>query len=231
MKHLLRRTAAAVLGISFMLPAAACSKTKTEERSHSGKLIEEDMPWFETTVFEIDNGVDPGRKTQYMYSELAGSDEENLIFFTQGNYEYPEDYDWEYESYLKLLISNVVVVDKKNGETKKIIDLLHFFKDVEFPDGVIYLNGNVVVDTSSFEPETNKKIFYEYVIDPVTGDVLSVTGQEPDKKASQLFKIGDYQIQVSINWNTDPPEGYLFVTDPDGKEKKIKIEDGNSYIY
>ena len=221
-----------MLAVSFMFPLASCGSDKTQKpEKHSGRLIEEDTPWFETKIFEIDNGVDPDRKTQYIYTELAGSDEENLIFFTQGNYEYPEDYDWEYESYLKLLISNVVVVDKKTGETKKIIDLLHFFKDGEFPDGVIYLNGNVVVDTSFFDPETNKKIVYEYVIDPVTGDVLSVTGQEPDKKASQVFNIGDYQIQVSINWNTDPPEGYLFVTDPDGKEKKIKIEDGNSYIY
>lgn len=231
MKHLLRRTAAAVLGISFMLPAAACSKTKTEERSHSGKLIEEDMPWFETTVFEIDNGVDPGRKTQYMYSELAGSDEENMIIFSQGNYEPPKDYDWEYSSYLELLISNVVVADKKTGKTKKIIDLVNYLGEGMYPDSVIYHDGNIVVAASSYDPLTYGRDIKEYVIDPVTGDILSVTERDPDVQASQIFYIGDYQIRVSINWDAYPPEGYLFVTGPDGNEKKIKIEDGNSYIY
>ena len=129
-KHLLRRTAAAVLAVSFMIPIASCNKNKKTESSHSGKLIEEDMPWFETKTYQIDNGVDPDRKTQFIHSQLAGSDENNYIFFTQGNYEYPKDYDGEYESYLKLLIANVVVVDKKSGETKKIIDLLHSFDEV-----------------------------------------------------------------------------------------------------
>ena len=114
-KHLLRKTIAAVLAVSFMISVAACGtngKNQKTESSHSGKLIEEDMPWFETKTYLIDNGVDPDRKTQYIHSQLAGSDEDNYIFLTQGNYEPPEDYDGEYESYLKLLISNVVVVDK-----------------------------------------------------------------------------------------------------------------------
>ena len=230
-KRLLSKTAAAVLAASFTISIASCTKESKTESNHSGKLIEEDMPWFETRVYTIDNGVDPDRKTQFIHSELAGSDEDNYIFFTQGNYEYPEDYDWEYESYLKLLISNVVVVDKNSGKTKNIIDLLHYFEDGELPEGVIYLDGNLVVDAGTFDPVTNRQSIREYVIDPVTGDVLSVTDEEPDKQASQLFLIGDYQIQVSINWNTDPPEGYLFMTDPSGNEKKIRIEDGNSYIY
>ena len=110
--HLLRKTAAAVLAASFMFSIASCSKEEKTESSHSGKLIEEDMPWFETKTYLIDTGVDPDRKTQSIHSQLAGADEDNYIFLTQGNYEYPEDYDWEYESYLKLLISNIVVVNK-----------------------------------------------------------------------------------------------------------------------
>ena len=232
--YLLRKTIAAVLAVSFAISVASCGtngKNQKTESSHSGKLIEEDMPWFETKTYLIDNGVDPDRKTQYIHSQLAGSDEDNYIFLTQGNYEPPEDYDGEYESYLKLLISNVVVVDKKSGETKKIIDLLHFFEEGEYPEGVIYLDGNIVADASSFDIETNRQIIREYLIDPLTGDVLGVTDKEAYKQASQLFIVGDYQIQVSINWNTDPPEGYLYVTDPSGNEKKIRIEDGNSYIY
>ena len=128
-KNLIRKMAAAVLAVSFMISIGSCGTKPKTESSHSGKLIEEDMPWFETKTFKIDNGVDPDRKTQSIHSQLAGADEDNYIFLTQGNYEYPEDYDWEYESYLKLLISNVVVVNKKSGETKNIIDLLHFFED------------------------------------------------------------------------------------------------------
>lgn len=157
--HLLRKTIAAVLAVSFAISVASCGtngKNQKTESSHSGKLIEEDMPWFETKTYLIDNGVDPDRKTQYIHSQLAGSDEDNYIFLTQGNYEPPEDYDGEYESYLKLLISNVVVVDKKSGETKKIIDLLHFFEEGEYPEGVIYLDGNIVADASSFDIETNR---------------------------------------------------------------------------
>lgn len=229
--HLLRKTAAAVLAASFMFSIASCSKEEKTESSHSGKLIEEDMPWFETKTYLIDTGVDPDRKTQSIHSQLAGADEDNYIFLTQGNYEYPEDYDWEYESYLKLLISNVVVVNKKSGETKNIIDLLHFFEDGEFPEGIIYLNGNIVVDASSFDTATNLQVIKEYTIDPLTGEILNVTNEESYKQASQVFGIGDYQIQVSMNWNTDPPEGYLYVTDSAGNEKKIKIEDGNTTIY
>ena len=220
-----------MLAVSFMIPIASCNKNKKTESSHSGKLIEEDMPWFETKTYQIDNGVDPDRKTQFIHSQLAGSDENNYIFFTQGNYEYPKDYDSEYESYLKLLIANVVVVDKKSGETKKIIDLLHSFDEGELPNGVVYLNGKITVNTGKFDAGTNRQIVREYQMDPLTGDVLSVTEEEPNKQASQLFIIGGYQIQVSINWNMDPPEGYLFVTDPSGNEKEIKIEDGNTYMF
>ena len=230
-KHLLRKTAAAVLAVSFMFSIASCGKKQKTESSHSGKLIEEDMPWFETKTYLIDNGVDPDRKTQSIHSQLEGSDENNYIFLTQGNYEPPKDYDGEYASYLKLLISNVVVVDKKSGETKKIIDLLHFFEEGENPESVIYLDGKLVVDTGSFDTKTNRQIFREYLIDPLTGDVLNVTDKETNKQASQLFVIGDYQIRVSQNWDTDTPEGYLFVTDLSGNEKEIKIEDGNTYIY
>ena len=231
-KHLLRKMAAAVLAVSFMISIASCgTKPQKTETSHSGKLIEEDMPWFETKTLKIDNGVDPDRKTQYIHSQLAGSDEDNYIFLTQGNYEYPEDYDGEYESYLKLLISNVVVVDKKSGETKNIIDLLHFFEEGEYPEGVIYLDGNIVVDTSSFDVITNRQIIREYLIDPLTGDILSVTDKDAYMQASQLFTIGDYKIRVSKNWDSDTPEGYLYVTDPAGNENEIKIEDGNTYIY
>ena len=145
----LRKTVAAVLALSFMISTASCGKKQKTEVSHSGKLIEENTPWFETKTFKIDNGVDPDRKTQSIHSQLAGSDEENYVFITQGNYEPPEDYDWEYESYLKLLISNVVVVEKKSGETKKIIDLLHYFEDGEVLEGVVYFGGNIVVDTRS----------------------------------------------------------------------------------
>ena len=230
MKHVLRRTAAAMLAVSCMFSMASCKKAKKSDRL-SGKLIEEDMPWYEAKTFTIDNGVDPERKTQSIHSELAGSDDNNLIFLTQGNYEIPEDYDWDYESYSKLLISNVVVVDKKTGETKKVIDLLRHFGEGVSPDGVIYLNGNIIVDTSSLDQATNKKIFKEYVIDPLTGDILRVTDSNPDKQASQVYHIGEYQIQVSINWNTENPEGYLFVTDPSGNEKKVKIEGGSSNLY
>ena len=224
----LRKTVAAVLALSFMISTASCGKKQKTEVSHSGKLIEEKTPWFETKTFKIDNGVDPDRKTQSIHSQLAGSDEENYVFITQGNYELPEDYDWEYESYLKLLISNVVVVDKKSGETKKIIDLLHYFADGEVLEGIVYLGGNIVVDTRSSDIETNGQIIKEYLIDPLTGDVISVTNKEDYMRSPQMFIIGDYQIQVSINWDTYPPEGHLFVTDPAGNEKAIKIEEGSN---
>ena len=61
------------------------------------------------------------------------------------------------------------------------------------------------------------------MIDPLTGDVISVTNKEDYMRSPQMFIIGDYQIQASINWDTYPPEGYLFVTDPAGNEKAIKI--------
>ena len=229
--NILHKATAALLAVSFMISIASCGKKQKMESSHSGKLIEEDMPWFETKTYLIDTGVDPDRKTQSIHSQLAGSDENNYIFFTQGNYAPPKDFDGEYESYLKLLISNVVVVDKKSGETKKIIDLLHYCEAGEHPEGVIFLDGKIVADASSFDTNTNRQIIREYSIDPLTGDVLSVTDKEVYSQASQLFIIGDYQILVSTNWDADTPEGYLFVTDPSGNEKKIKIEDGNNYIY
>ena len=230
MKHVLCKAAASLLAVSFMLPMAACGKNRKTER-HSGKLITEDTPWFNVKTFEIDTGVDPNRKTQFIHSQLAGFDEENYIFLTQGNYELPKDYDWDYETYRKLLISNVVVVDKETGGTKNIIDLQHYFDDGEDPEGVIYLDGNVIVNVKSNDPKTRKQIINEYVIDPLTGDVLSVSGKEPDALPSRIFHVGEYQIQVSINWDTDSPEGYLFLKDPSGNEKKIRIEGGSTDVY
>lgn len=57
----LRKTAAALLALSFVLPMASCDSKPKTEGSHSGKLIEEDMPWFETKTYVIDTGVDPDK--------------------------------------------------------------------------------------------------------------------------------------------------------------------------
>ena len=230
MRPFLRKTAAALLAVSFVFSAASCQKAGKQERL-SGKLIEENTPWFESKAFEIDCGLDPDRKKQSIPSQLAGSDDNNWIIITQGNYMQPEDFDGEYESYLKLLFTNVVVVDKKTCDTKKVIDLQHFFGEGVYPNGVIYLDGNIVVDTTAVDKNTNEQTRKEYVIDPVTGDILSTNEDNNDKHASQIFHIGDYQIQVSINMNTPNPEGYLFVTDPSGEEKEIKIENTSSDIY
>ena len=71
----LRKTAAASLALSFVLPMASCDSKPKTEGSHSGKLIEENMPWFETKTYQIDTGV-----VVISYKKLNDKLQESLSF-------------------------------------------------------------------------------------------------------------------------------------------------------
>ena len=229
MNNFVRKTVTTVLAVSMMLPFAAC--TKKASASHGGRLIEEDSPWFNDKIIDVDPGIDKDRKTDYIYSMLGGIDDKNMVVYTQGSYEMPKDFDWETQSYSDLMIANISIIDKATGEVTKVIDAMDYIGENDYPDNVVFSDGVITLTISGWDPDTYESIYKECDIDPETGDVLDTRTKEDNDQVTGFYKCGDYTVKTSAYWTENEPDLYITVTSPDGNEKKIKIDTGKDYAY
>ena len=229
MKKIMIKAASAVLVAAMILPIVSCGRKKTN--SHGGRLIEEDSPWFEAKILEVDNGVSDDREKDYTYSQLAGFDDEKMIVFTQGSYKMPSNFNWETDSYMDYMIETLAVIDRETGATTKVYDLQKLVDENDYADGAVYNNGKLTVTANSFDEKTYEVIYKEYDIDLETGEVLEVRVKEDTDQVTGVFNVGDYVVKAAANWNNETTFFNLYITGPDGEEKKIELKDPKSDIF
>ena len=94
MKRKLTKAVTALLTFSMLLSVASCAKNKGESKSNSGKKISDDTPWYDAEMYEVEQGLDPNKETEYAFSRFVGSDDKYVILLTNGNYKMPDNIDW-----------------------------------------------------------------------------------------------------------------------------------------
>lgn len=229
MKKFLCKTVTAVLALSMLLSLGACTKKKAG--SHGGRLIEKDSPWFEARTLEIDTGVDESKEKDYVYSRLVGSDEKKLVIYTEGSYKMPNDFDWEHDSYSDYTISNIAIVDRETGKTTKTIDLRDVTGDNGYASGTVYRDGKIILTVSTWDMATYEQINKKVTIDAETGEKIGEEISDRDDSTTGVFDVGDYQIEAAANWNTMDTYFNLYVTGPDGQEKKVELKAAKGSIF
>ena len=135
MKQIPVKALSAVLACSMLFSIAACSKkggagsgsgAGGNGTSRSGEKITEDMPWFDSNVFQVEDvGIDKSKSLEYAYQRMVGADDQYLVIMTSGYYKMPEmsDAEWETFDYSQYQINTLAVIDRDTNKTVKTIDL------------------------------------------------------------------------------------------------------------
>ena len=58
MKRIMTKAVTALLAFSMVLSVASCSKKKGGNKGNSGRKITDDTPWFDTVIYDVDQGFD-----------------------------------------------------------------------------------------------------------------------------------------------------------------------------
>ena len=114
-----KRILALLLAMSVIFSSASCGIYNS---SHGKKVISADAPWYNSEFIDVDLGVDTGRPIDELWQQYAGSDDKNVVIFTDGYYKQDES---KPEQDLKnSTISVLVVIDRSTKTTVKTIDLV-----------------------------------------------------------------------------------------------------------
>ena len=225
MNKAIQKYISVILSLGMTLSVLSCGKDPQTECAV--KKINEDSPWFESKIIDVDSGVDPDRELESCYQYFSGSDEKYIVVLTTGRYEKPpeEEIDWNTYNNIDYNFSTVSVIDRKTCEVVNTIDLTDGIdKDVitsESIDDAIYSEGKITVKFNSKERD----------YDPLTGELLEIRDSGLNRySSSKYYKVGDYLIDARQLW--DNYSHYVInINSPDGKTSSIEINEVGTDIY
>lgn len=243
----LKKLAAAALAMSMLIPVgiiSGCSKSNgTEESYDDAPLVEinDDTPWYTSRTIAVGSQYDQS-ETDYLYCDTIGVKDGNFVFWTQGSYKYPEDFDWETattEDYLALQINSVDVYDENGGLVNSIN--INDIANAVSSDGYAYVNrvsllgDDVVVDISSWDERTYEDTLYRSVLnleDGTYSDPELANSDDESELPENCYSegttdLGDYSVtKYWISSNGNGNNSYLLdVTDADGNVTRLDLRD------
>ncbi len=219
----------ALLAFSMVLPLASCGKKKGG--ASGKKTISDDTPWFDTALYDVDQGLNQEREMEYVYSDYVGSDENNIIVLTSGNYKIPDKIDWATYNYSDYAISVLTIVDRATKKTVRTIDLSTKLKDSDYAENARYSDGKITVIYTSIEDKTWETLVKEMDIDIATGEITDTRDLGKTGIYRKTFRLGDYTADSEMVWSSNLSYAILNVTSPDGSKKKIEIKEDRNSIY
>ena len=232
MKRTLTKAVTALLALSMVLSVASCGKKKSAAgKSNAGKKISDDTPWFDTQFYDVDQGVDESRESEYTFSSFVGADDKYIILLTNGNYKMPDNIDWSNYNYADYSISILSILDRATKKTVKTIDLNTILEGDEYAESARYINGKLTVIFTSYDMNSMGMTVREKDIDLTTGNVTEVRDSEDEGIFQKSFKVGDYTVDSEANWNNEKTFFYLNITAPDGSKQRIEVKDELKSIY
>ncbi len=232
MKRIFTKAVTALLAFSMLMSVASCSsKKKSGSGSRSGKKISEDTAWYDSQVYDLDQGLDKEREVEYAFSSFVGSDEDNIILLTYGNYKIPDNIDWTTYNYSDYEISVLSIIDRATKKTIKNIDMSDMLGSEDYVDNARYTNGKVTVIYSSYNEQTWEMTFKEMDIDPKSGNVLETRDSENEGVYQRSFRVGDYTVDSEGVWNSEITSFNLIIYGPDGSKTKVEIKDDRKSVY
>ena len=235
MNKLTSKLVAGVLAASIMLvPLTSCKKKGGSTKSHSGDKITNDTPWYDTKVIDVSPEVDKSKKLQYIYSQLAGTDDNYIAVYTSGSYEYPSgNIDWDTFDYTEYQIEKLTILDKKTGEVVNSFDMDGFMGENEYVSGATFVDGKLSINATTWDDKTYEMKSTEHVIDPMTGEELEYNEIESDGSIYASFKVGDYRVDLSSVWDdaTSMSSVQVIVHKPDNTMTTVDIKEPGKDVY
>ena len=252
MKRSILKITATLLIASMAMSVAACSSNgggshslsnnnKTGgsgSESRSGDKISSDDPWFDTNLLKVDIPVDGSRPLEYTYPRLAGVDDKYIVVLTSGYYKMPtgNDVDWNNFNYNDYAINVLSVLDRNSKDIVNSIDLTKDLPKNGYIDSASYTDGKITTRCTTYDDATYSMSTTETDIDPISGNVLDKrdlgNDEEDNSGIERTFKVGEYKIDTSINWdNNDNAYYVLYITDPNGDRDKVKLKEAGVNIY
>ena len=252
MKRSILKITATLLIASMAMSVAACSSNgggshslsnnnKTggsRSESRSGDKISSDDPWFDSNLLKVDIPVDGSRPLEYTYPRLAGVDDKYIVVLTSGYYKMPtgNDVDWNNFNYNDYAINVLSVLDRNSKDIVNSIDLTKDLPKNGYIDSASYTDGKITTRCTTYDDATYSMSTTETDIDPISGNVLEKrdlgNNEEDNSSIERTFKVGEYKIDTSINWDNDDNAYYvLYITDPNGDRDKVKLKETGVNIY
>ncbi len=252
MKRSILKITATLLIASMAMSVAACSSNgggshslsnnnKTggsRSESRSGDKISSDDPWFDSNLLKVDIPVDGSRPLEYTYPRLAGVDDKYIVVLTSGYYKMPtgNDVDWNNFNYNDYAINILSVLDRNSKDIVNSIDLTKDLPKNGYIDSASYTDGKITTRCTTYDDATYSMSTTETDIDPISGNVLDKrdlgNDEEDNSSIERTFKVGEYKIDTSINWDNDDNAYYvLYITDPNGDRDKVKLKETGVNIY
>ena len=241
MKRLLLKTTSVVLVASLALSFAACSKNNKggsdRAESRSGKTISADSPWFDGKLTDVDIPIDNNMEVEYTYPRLAGVDDNYVVVLTSGYYKMPNgnDINWETFNYNDYAINLLSVLDRNTTEVINSIDMNKKIPKNGYVESATYSDGKITTVVSTYDEVTYQMSSVETDIDPLTGNELDKRERsqgESNYGIDKTFKIGDYKIETSMNWDSNDNAYYnLNVISADGSRNSVELKENGVNIY
>ena len=154
-----QKTVAVILLLSVVLSIASCSSDKSKN-----KKVSADSPWYDAEIIDFKPETRTDKTISSMYSRLAGSDEDYIAVYSEGEYRVAENVD-ELD-YRDCYIEIVSLIDRKTKQTVKNIDLTEVLGSYEYAHNVNYTNGIITIYGDSWDPETNKYVLMIVLYNP-----------------------------------------------------------------
>ena len=160
------KTVSVILLFSIVLSIASCSSDNSKR-----KKVSADSPWYDAEIIDFKPETRTDKQVSSLRSVLAGSDEDYIVVYSEGNYRVPDDADeLDYrDSYIEL----VTLIDRGTKQSVKTIDLVKVLGPYDNTFNVNYTNGIITIYGDSWDPETNKTMNKEFEIDPVAGELIN----------------------------------------------------------
>ncbi len=223
------RILALLVSITIVFSITSCGIYNSD---HGKKVISPDSPWYNSEFIDVDLGVNTDRQIEDLWQQYAGSDNKNIVIFTDGYYK--SDNSNAEQDLKSCTISILAVIDRETKATVKTIDLVKELPNVICVDSVTYANGILVIRTQA--PDENRLIRRDYIIKLEPWNIIKTYESELDYNhydftEKNTFPVGGYLIEPICDSRGDKLFYTLRIISPDGEVREIDLKESGHDIF
>ena len=210
----------------------SCSNITINQRSDIKKdIISEDSPWFNCEIINIDMDVDELRPIASISPIYSGADSNNIVVFLNGSYKVK---NWDdISSNSDYAIKMISVIDRNAMTKKKSINLYNIIEQTDWPEQVIYYEGNLIVKCQSWKSESDTYYKKEYKIDIETERIVETYETELDRNLHfrGSYIVGKYRLEAYSNHGSVNEFYTLRIISPNTEVKEVEIKVSGKDVY
>lgn len=203
MKNLVKKLlAVGLLGAMALTMFTGCSLGK-----HKRETIDSDTPWFDLARIEISpENMDPDLVNTSI--ELAGSNDDILLYQCTGSYQLPADYDWENDNYSDYQY-NVLEVYDYQGNLLGSIDVMEAYRRADMGRNgtlrnVERVGDSFVLHAIGYSDDWSTSTEYVAQINVDDFEIYDFTEESNDPVTTQIVTANNasYEKAFHINGKT-----------------------------